>query len=52
MFLKNGKVERHEFPFGKGYLTQSSRIVRVSHDTKEIHVMDFMGKLTRKLSTH
>ena len=52
MFLKNGKVERHEFPFGKGYLTQSSRIFRVSHDTNEIHVMDFMGKLTRKLSTH
>ena len=52
MFLKNGKVERHEFPFGTGYLTQSSRIFRVSHDTNEIHVMDFMGKLTRKLSIH
>ena len=51
VFLKNGKAERHEFPFGKGYLTQSSRVFRVSHDAKEIYVMDFMGKLTRKIPT-
>ena len=49
VFLKNGKEQKYEFPFGNGYLTQSSRFIKIPDDAKKIHFFDFSGKVTRKL---
>ena len=45
----NGEKQRVEFYYGSGYLSQSSRSIRVPKGVKEIVVYDYQGK-SRKIS--
>jgi hypothetical protein len=52
IIFKNGKIQRHEMPFGSGYLSQSSRVLPITKEfVDQIHLYDFAGKSTRVLST-
>jgi hypothetical protein len=44
VWLQNGKKQRHEFYYGSGYLSQSSRKLSVSRQAKQVVVYDNSGK--------
>ncbi len=48
--FSNGEKQRVEFYYGSGYLSQSSRSVRIPSGVKEITVYNYQGK-SRKIST-
>lgn len=47
--LISGKVYKHEFMYGSGYLSQSSRVISIPENVKSVYVIDFAGK-KRKLN--
>ncbi len=44
LIYTTGKKERVEFYYGSGYLSQSSRVMQITKDVKEIIVHDFKGQ--------
>jgi hypothetical protein len=47
IFYEDGRVEKREFYFGKGYLSSSSRIMTVSMSIAKIEIYNFMNELCR-----
>ena len=42
--LRNGKTYKHEFYYGSGYLSQSSRTITINDKIDSLIVYDFKGK--------
>jgi hypothetical protein len=53
---QNGKTEKKEFPYGSGYLSQSTRKLKISDQIKSIQIYDYSGNereiSLRKLSVN
>ncbi len=47
--LKNGKVQKTEFYYGSGYLSQGSRILYIPADAVSVTIQDINGKYTENL---
>lgn len=47
IYYKDGRVEKREFYFGKGYLSSSSRILTVSMSIAKIEIYNFINELCR-----
>lgn len=43
LFYKDGQTEKVEFYYGAGYLTQSSRAIRISKQVEKIVIHGFDG---------
>ena len=41
---KNGKLTKHEFPFGSSFLSQSDRFIRLDNTVSSVVVTDRLGK--------
>jgi len=48
--FKDGRLQKLEFPFGSGYLSQSSRTLQIPFDAISVKIMDTSGKQTEILS--
>ncbi|MFS4466595.1 VCBS repeat-containing protein [Maribacter sp. 2210JD10-5] len=44
LLFENGNSRRHEFQYGSGYLSQSSRKLSIGPDVKEVKVTNFKGE--------
>jgi hypothetical protein len=47
--FKNGKIQKEEFYYGSGFLSQSSRFLAINKNVASVEVTDSKGKI-RKLS--
>jgi outer membrane protein assembly factor BamA len=49
LIYKTGKAEYREFYYGSGYLSQSSRVIRVPEGVVSVSITNYKGE-TRKIS--
>ena len=41
---REGKIRRVEFSYGSGYLSQSSRILKIDSGTRSVEIVDYEGR--------
>jgi len=49
--FENGRKERREFCYGSGYLSQSSRVIRLPEGVSSLIITNYKGE-TRKITNH
>ncbi|MGB5553521.1 MAG: hypothetical protein WBM83_02605, partial [Flavobacteriaceae bacterium] len=48
--FKDGRRQKLEFPYGSGYLSESSRTLQIPSEAISVKIMDTSGKQTEILS--
>ncbi len=48
---ENGRKEYREFYYGSGYLSQSSRVIKVPKEVTSVNIVNYKGE-TRKITVH